>query len=135
MLTDLLDKIKTWVKENQRDLFLGALVFLVSAASFGLGRLSAIWPAEELISIEDAGSSIQNSGGIGVVQPSQMPNAKFQIPDFAQGNFVASSKGSAYHLPNCPGAKHIREENRLWFETAEDARAAGYRPAGNCPGL
>ena len=53
MLTDLLTKIKSFLKENQRDLYLAALVFLVSVASFGLGRLSAIWPQKEPITIEN----------------------------------------------------------------------------------
>mgnify|MGYP001576693841 FL=1 len=54
MLTDLLQKIKAFVKGNQKDLFLAVLVFLISLASFGLGRLSAVWPAKEPITIEQA---------------------------------------------------------------------------------
>lgn len=50
-------------------------------------------------------------------------------------NFVASISGTKYHLPSCSGAKRIKEENKVWFSTKEDAELAGYGPAGNCPGI
>ena len=52
-----------------------------------------------------------------------------------QGKFVASKSGSAYHYPWCPSALKIKEENKVWFETREEAEAKGYKPAANCPGL
>ncbi len=135
MLTELANKIKTFWKENRRDLYLAALVFLTSTASFGLGRLSAIWPAKEPIMIENQKSRIMNQGSDGSDQPAQILDSRSQIPDSSRGNYVASRNGSSYHLPDCPGAKQIKEENKIWFPSAEAARAAGYKPAGNCPGL
>ncbi|KKW30802.1 MAG: hypothetical protein UY75_C0023G0006, partial [Parcubacteria group bacterium GW2011_GWC2_52_8c] len=39
------------------------------------------------------------------------------------GSLVASKSGSAYHLLNCPGAKQIKEENKVYFATeGETAR-------------
>ena len=135
MLTDLLHKIKSFLKENQRDLYLTSLVFLMSVTSFGLGRLSAIWPEKEAIRIENLESSIQKLKDSEVAQPAQILDSRFQILDSARGNFVASRNGSSYHLLSCPGAKQIKEENKIWFQTEEEARKAGYKPAGNCPGL
>ncbi|MEK9148267.1 MAG: Ada metal-binding domain-containing protein [Patescibacteria group bacterium] len=132
MLTDLLQKIKSFLKENQRDLYLASLVFLVSVASFGLGRLSVIWPEKEPIRIENQELGIMNQeSGSNISNP----NSSSVIPNSTAGRFVASRNGSAYHLPECPGAKQIKEENKIWFATAEEARAAGYKPAGNCAGL
>lgn len=48
-------------------------------------------------------------------------------------SFVASISGGKYYLPSCRGASQIKEENRIWFETAAQAQAAGYEPAENCP--
>ena len=135
MLTDILNKIKSFWKANQRDLYLAALVFLMSVASFGLGRLSAIWPEKEPIVIENHESGIMNQGNDGSDQSAPILDSRFQILDSAQGNFVASRNGSSYHLPDCPGAKQIKEENKIWFQTADEAKRAGYKPAGNCPGL
>jgi methylphosphotriester-DNA--protein-cysteine methyltransferase len=51
------------------------------------------------------------------------------------GSYVASKNGTKYHYPWCSGAKRIKDENKVWFDTVEQARAAGYTPAANCPGL
>lgn len=51
------------------------------------------------------------------------------------GQYVASQKGKKYHWPWCPGGKSIKEENKIWFNSREDAERAGYTPAANCPGL
>lgn len=132
MLTDFFSKIKAFLAENQKDLFLAALVFLMSVASFGLGRLSAVWPEKEPITIEEPRDEGQkpNDTAAAIARPSS-----FGLSPSAEGAFVASKNGSSYHLPDCPGAKQIKDENKIWFKTADAARAAGYKPAGNCPGL
>lgn len=133
MLTNLLNKIKTFLAENQKDFFLAALVFLMSVASFGLGRLSAIWPTKEPIMIEEPKDKGQKPND--TTAAIALPSSFGLSPSTTQGNFVASKNGSSYHHPDCPGAKQIKEENKIWFQTADAARAAGYKPAGNCPGL
>jgi len=50
-------------------------------------------------------------------------------------SFVASKNGTKYHYPWCPGAQSIKEENKIWFSTKEEAEKAGYQPASNCKGL
>lgn len=142
MLANLFEKFKGRLKASHRDLFLSALVFLIAMASFGLGRLSVIWPAKEPIRIDQAGEndqSLRPRSGLGeaaiqnvFTERSDPPASSFSS---LRGNFVASRNGSSYHLPSCPGALNIKEENKIWFRTKEEAAAAGYKPAGNCPGL
>jgi len=48
------------------------------------------------------------------------------------GPFVASSKSDKYHYPSCRSAKNIKEENKIWFATSAEARAAGYSPCSIC---
>jgi len=50
----------------------------------------------------------------------------------AFGNFMASINGKAYYPKNCPAANRINEENKIWFETKEEAEIQGYKPAQNC---
>lgn len=38
-----------------------------------------------------------------------------------------------YHLPKCPNYRDISPSNIVWFKTHDEARAAGYRMARNCP--
>lgn len=51
------------------------------------------------------------------------------------GQFVASRTGKKYYLTTCAGAKRIKEENRVYFQTASEAQARGLTPAANCAGL
>ena len=48
-------------------------------------------------------------------------------------NYVASINGSAYYPVNCKAAEKIKEENRVWFNSAQEAELDGYAPAKNCP--
>ena len=48
------------------------------------------------------------------------------------GNFLASINGKAYYPKDCAAANRIKEENRIWFDTKEEAEMQGYKPAQNC---
>lgn len=92
------------------------IVLLVGAASFGLGRMSALQEAEKPIFIATYPASTST-------------------PIVLGGGVVASRSGKSYHFPWCPGAETIKESNRVWFKDESEARERGYKPAGNCPGL
>jgi len=85
--------------------------------------------------------------GIGLLinnnEPSQIiidKNAKIGLPAPAGlpaqsdvlGNFLASINGKAYYPKDCMAANRIKEENRIWFNTKEEAELQGYQPAQNC---
>lgn len=53
--------------------------------------------------------------------------------NFPGNNFVASINGKAYYPKGCKAANIIKEENRIWFESGEEAEEEGYAPAKNCP--
>jgi hypothetical protein len=56
-------------------------------------------------------------------------------PTSGSGQYVASKSGTKFHALNCPGAKQIKAENKIYFESIAAAEAAGYTKAGNCPSL
>lgn len=121
---------------ERTDIFTMLLIVLVGIASFGLGRLSA---TDRRGSIEVLPSltgtlEAQNAPQTGTSAASAL-SASVGSVTASQGNFVASKSGAKYHYPWCSGAKRIKDENKVWFDTAEAARAAGYTPAANCPGL
>lgn len=95
---------------------LPAIVVLVGLSAFGLGRLS-VRSAEEPPRL--------------VIQEASAQTATAE----ARGSFVASATGTKYYLSSCAGAARIKEENRIYFASAQEAQAAGYEPAANCPGL
>ena len=109
----------------REDIFLMLIITLVGFGSFGLGRLSQISEEKAPVRIykESALSGVSRDTG----------DAPTQIPKNKQ--FVASVSGTKYHLPWCSGAVRIKEENKVWFSSKEEAEAAGYTPAANCKGI
>lgn len=49
--------------------------------------------------------------------------------------YVASKNGRVYYFTWCSGAKRILEENRVYFNSAEEARAKGLNKSTACAGL
>lgn len=54
-----------------------------------------------------------------------------KIGDMA-GKIGASSGGTRYYYPHCSGLARIKPENRLYFDTSEEAENAGFSLAENC---
>jgi hypothetical protein len=46
--------------------------------------------------------------------------------------YVASKFSIKYHLPTCKQVRGLQEQNRIGFDTAEEAVKAGYVPCGVC---
>lgn len=117
------EKIKLVLQDDA--LFYSFLLILVGITAFGLGKLSVVEslavtgePAAVNLTTQTRMTQPDVTGGAGVTE-----------------SLVASKNGTKYHLPSCPGAKQIAEQNKIFFTSANEARAAGYQPAANCPGL
>lgn len=114
---------------SRSELYTIAIIILIGFAGFGLGRLSFIEDSREAVKIEfpeylSASVLNVNTHADGA-----------EIPTVTQGLLVASKNGSKYHYPWCSGGKSISEQNKIWFDSVEEARQAGYTPASNCKGL
>jgi hypothetical protein len=70
-----------------------------------------------------------------VSEPSVVAPAPAATPEHLMGKYVGSKTGTKYYLPTCSGAKRIKDENKRWFVSKEDAEKDGYTAAANCPGL
>ncbi len=112
--------------KNSPDHFVLILIIIVSFASFGLGRLSAIEDPEKQPIIFERSLSAATLGTQDILS---------KTPEIQSGSLVASKNGTKYHFPWCSGAQRIKKENEIWFNTVTDARKAGYTPAANCKGL
>lgn len=116
-------------KETGRDVLVAGVVVLVGLGGFFLGRFSVqVAPAGQgglrVLSREEAAAA----GLVGATEASAPTGA-------IEGGVVASKSGTKYHYPWCAGAQSIKEENKVWFTSTVEARAAGYLPASNCKGL
>lgn len=123
------EKLKSFLLNDQ--LFYGIIVILVALASFGLGRASVAEVGENLPQNELSLASEPRANRPVVEATSVTEMAKPAAP----GALVASKSGTKYHVETCPGAKQIKEENKIFFTSVIEAEAAGYKPAANCPEL
>ena len=130
----MLPKFKSFLANDL--LFYSVLLVLIAVGSFGLGRLSVSStkvPEKPLFLKENITSaSVVNA----VPAATASTSVKAEVTTVSKTAAVVGSKsGTKYHLPNCPGAKRIKPANLISFETIDAAKAAGYTPAANCPGL
>jgi hypothetical protein len=67
-------------------------------------------------------------------QPGAIPPWNWRKGDGAPATaeVVGNRRSHVYHRPTCPGAGRMSERNRVTFASAAAAKAAGYRPAGDC---
>lgn len=109
-----------------RKLYLALVIILIATLAFGIGRLTG-GGEKEGVKIE---FEAQNATALKALDP--IENSKLKIENSVSGSVVASRNGSKYHFSYCPGAKQIKEENKISFQSAEDAEASGYTLASNC---
>ena len=152
----MIANIKKFFKENEADIILVIGVILISLISFGggwlLGNSSKLTESSE-IKIEEVSpkelqaspTKLEKEKSNKQRETSTQPQTEEQKTPLqeeqkesdttGQKKFVASKNGSVYHYPWYPGAQQIKEENKIYFNSKEEAEKAGYRPAKNCPGL
>ena len=125
----LCKRLAGWVKTNNKELYLAAIIILVAVISFGLGRLSKIREEKTPITIENVKENAETSES----KPLLTSNVDNEIK--TDKIFVASKNGKKYYYAWCESANVIKEQNRIWFATQAEAEKAGYQPAANCKGL
>lgn len=110
-----------------RHLFLSLVIILTATLSFGVGRLTSPGAGQGIKieydpSLTATPSSISASAASSLSAPSTPSDAEV----------VGSKNGTKYHYLHCPGAKQIKEANKITFTSAETAKSAGYTLAANC---
>jgi len=129
-------KLKSYLGNDAN--FMSSLLFGVGIMSFGLGRLSVEGgPIQEgsqsqIALISSALPTPQATTSATSSVPLTLTVTK-PVPESAP--YVGSKSGTKYHLTTCAGAKRIKPENQIYFNTPKEAEAAGYSKAANCPGL
>jgi len=130
------------VEEVKDKLFLVAVIILIGLIGFGLGRLSSRYQTAEL----NINSTIANTADLSKVVVSEttdkttdrtyLTNTTEESAGVAAIVKIIGNKNSKiYHREDCPGALKMSETNKVFFNSIEEAKGAGYKPAGNCPGL
>lgn len=110
------------------------VVFLFTATlAFALGRLSTYEKQKAPISITKTEEYYKWNGIETGIQ--SVPTQASQTTVTEKGGIVASKSGTKYYYTWCSGVSRINEENKVYFNTVEEARAKGLTPASGCAGL
>lgn len=133
-------------KTCEKDIFIFFLIIIIGFLGFGLGRFSKIFENKSSIQIEngldaslinlnsfDDGSNSAEAAQLDKIDADK--NINKLIKQKVEKNFVASKNGTKYYFPWCSGVDKIKEENKIWFASKEDAKQKGYTPAKGCKGL
>lgn len=133
MLTKIGNIVKYFwdlIRANFDGIFVACLLVLCSIISFNLGRISAL-EKTPLKFETDANifNAVENSKNKAV----NSPDVSTSINKIQTDPRVVVSKNSdKYHFSWCSGAKRIKEENKIWFNSTQEAERAGYTLAANC---
>ena len=126
-------KITNWIgSEKGKDILIVLVVILVGLGSFELGRLSK-QNSSSGIKIEypnkDPGQTeTQTANAVSVVN--NIPKTTSTANTIK--TFFASNRGTKYYSIGCSGGKTIKQENRVYFATREEAERAGYTLSSSC---
>jgi hypothetical protein len=133
-----MEKIKQFIEsEKGKDILIVIIVILVGLGSFELGRLSKEasssglkieYPNQNGQSEANAISSVESSGLLQNTKTSQT----VQNLNPTGKSFFASNRGSKYYTTSCSAGKTIKQENRIYFTTGEEAEKAGYVLSTSC---
>ena len=127
----MLTKIRNFVQAYNNELFFVLVFVLVGLVGFGIGRLSVVGQGSSVnaLRVESTPMPIEN-----VVEAIQ-GRGEEAIGSETPTNIVGNKNTQVFHLSSCTGAKRMSETNKIYFASVKEALDAGFRPAGNCPGL
>ncbi len=147
-----------FIKDNQEKIFLLAGFLLVLSAGFFAGYFyskeqidsksvvieNPDQDCKNLFDSKTANNNLNSSSSsnsdpnsiLGSVSPTQQAEGEREksagaVSQNKTGMFVASKNSKIYHRPDCKYVNSIKEENKIWFQSAEEAQKAGYT-AHNC---
>ncbi len=126
-----MNKIKSLLEsEKGKDILIALVVILVGVGSFELGRLSRAGDSPG-IKIEYPPEVLnQPANAVSATNPSSVLQ-KTEIPTVGK-KFFASNRGKKYYPVGCSAGASLKEENKIWFNTREEAEAAGYELSSSC---
>ena len=129
----MLSKLIEIIKSNQHSIFLALCIGFISFISYNLGQIDAL--DKKPITIKQSGDSKGTNFSLraDIYSATQLetndPKKEIKVLDT---RVVTSKNSDKYHHTWCAGVKKIKEENKVWFNSAQEAESRGYTLAGNC---
>lgn len=110
------NKVRGYIKKYQNTIFYFFFVTLLTITAFGLGRLSI--KQENKITIQDPPSDFKKT--FVKKEPVQQDQ-----PTSQPSTYVASKNGKRYYPAECSAGNRIKEENKVYFKTEQEAQNRG----------
>ncbi|HXK41143.1 MAG TPA: hypothetical protein VJ046_03565 [Candidatus Paceibacterota bacterium] len=132
-MRNILSKFVDAVKRSQYEVFIGSCVILIALISYNLGQINSL--KKTSISVKESTDLKADIFDAANPQPpalegrGSLNNIERQKLDT---RVVVSKNSDKYHYSWCSGAKRIKPENQIWFNSAQEAESKGYVLAGNC---
>lgn len=114
-----------------KSLAIGALGVSIFGIGWETGRVMSPYYAATPIVFQDQQPAAGGEEGTlqGLLSPTPTSQASSDATANIQGKFVASKNSTLFHDTSCAAAKSIKPENQVWFNSIDQARAAGYSPS------
>ncbi len=125
--------LKHWretLTKNEDKIILTIGFFLVAILSFGAGKLSETYHPQAPIIFQDApgkGCAVNISPENVAVTASADNNSNEKI----QGKIIGNKNSKIYHVPGGAFYNKISPQNRMYFNSEDEAQKSGYRKAKN----
>ena len=146
-IPEIILKIKLFLTDPDREHWIGwGIIILISLGSFGFGLggglLLSLAKPSKLASdgplvvfaplapqaIVDTSMSLGTSS----YKTSQGSNTPTTPQTGSTGSFLASKSGKVYYPSTCKSSNRIKEENRIYFKSAQEAEHLGYTLSKLC---
>ncbi len=130
-ILDKQEKIKTWLaSKDGNDVLIGAIVILVGLSGFGLGRISAASKSAPGVVIEGTVIPVEQFASAGQAAAITGVEDRRASTSQTSGAIFASKNGTKYYFTHC--SSRVKEENKIWFTTEDEALAAGFTKSSTC---
>lgn len=127
------NKIKSNLGIDTKTIVFIFVIVGVGVSAFGLGELSArqrlglMAKSDSSFISKDDNSNLESD-----IQIIDLENDKNNNSISGEKMYVASKNGKLYYRIGCSGAGRIKEENKIYFKTKEDAEKFGYTLSSSC---
>ena len=130
---NMIAKLLNIIKSSQYYIFLALCIGLISLVSYNLGKIDALDKRPIKIG-ENSGWKVENSNLKADIFEASKDATSTALNSSKQldTRVVTSKNSDKYHYTWCAGAKRIKEENKVWFNSSQEAESRGYTLAGNC---
>lgn len=109
---------------------------LIGGSAYLIGNMNALESnLSEIQVVYPDAIAIKSDTKVEEIKSTEMSSANNQEANLSTGKIVASKNGKRYYYPNCGGINRIKPENRIYFETKEQAEAKGLTLASGCKEL